>query len=207
MSQQNPYELLGVTANTPFDEIQAAKQRAIEQAKGDRQLLESVEAAYDAILMERLKLRQQGKITVPENVRFPDKLTTSLPKFHPPSIPNSSGWFANTFERPTKATILTTSGVYTVLGGGVFLPSTSSQGLAVIMALGTGFSLYTIDHKERRFKQALLGSLCALIGGILIGGALINYAHLPIGQIGLSGETFATLFTLVMLWGVSSFTK
>jgi hypothetical protein len=207
MSQQNPYEVLGVSENTPFDRIQAAKERAIQECDGNQKLLDDVEAAYDAILMERLKLRQQGKITVPESVRFPEKPQTSIPKFNPPSLPNSSGWLANTFERPSQSTLLTNSGVYTLLAGSVFIPSLSLQGLGVLMALGTGFSLYAINKKEGRFKQALLGSLCAAIAGIVLGGALVNYANLPIGQIGLSGEAFATLFTLVTLWAVSSFTK
>ena len=62
MSQQNPYEQLGVAEDATFEEIQAAKQRVIAQLGGDSQLQDNVEAAYDAILMERLKLRQQGKI-------------------------------------------------------------------------------------------------------------------------------------------------
>jgi Protein CHAPERONE-LIKE PROTEIN OF POR1-like len=207
MSQQNPYEVLGVNESTPFDRIQAAKERAVQECNGNQKLLDSVEAAYDAILMERLKLRQQGKITVPESVRFPDKPQNTIPKFNPPSLPHSSGWLANTFERPTQSTILMTSGVYGVLGGSLFLPSSGSQGLGVLMALGTAFSLYIINKKEGRFKQAFLGSLCALIAGMAIGGALVNYANLPIATIGLSGEAFATLFTLITLWGVSTFTK
>jgi DnaJ-class molecular chaperone len=38
MSQQSPYEQLGVAEDATFEEIQAAKQRVIAQLGDDRQL-------------------------------------------------------------------------------------------------------------------------------------------------------------------------
>jgi hypothetical protein len=203
MSQQNPYEVLGVSENTPFDRIQAAKEQAVQQCNGNQKLLDNIETAYDAILMERLKLRQQGKITVPESVRFPDKPQNTIPRFNPPSIPNSSGWLANTFETPTRSILLTTTGVYTLLGASLLLPGAATQGLAAIVAFGTAFSLYTINKKGRRFKQAFLGSFFALIGGMVIGGIATSYLPLPLDNIALPAEAF----TLATLWGVATFTK
>ncbi|HEY9891193.1 MAG TPA: CPP1-like family protein, partial [Candidatus Sericytochromatia bacterium] len=75
MSDQNPYEKLGVTEDASFDEIQDAKGRLLQQHRGDQKLIESVEAAYDAIIMDRLRMRQEGKIKVPERIRFPEKLS------------------------------------------------------------------------------------------------------------------------------------
>jgi Protein CHAPERONE-LIKE PROTEIN OF POR1-like len=207
MSQQSPYEQLGVAENATFEEIQAAKQRVIAQLSGDRQLQENIEAAYDAILMERLKLRQQGKIKVPDGIRFPEKLPTVMPSFTPPSIANSPSWIGDTFQKPSQTEILTTSGVYTVLGGATLVPSLASTGLPTLIALGTGFSLYFINQKQHRFKRALLGSLLALIAGAAISGVLINYLNLPVSRIGLPGEVFAGLSIFALLWVVSSFTK
>ena len=79
MSQQSPYEQLGVSEDATFEEIQAAKQRVLAQLGGDDTLQNNIEAAYDAILMERLKLRQQNKIKVPEEIRFPEKLLATVP--------------------------------------------------------------------------------------------------------------------------------
>ena len=207
MSQQSPYEQLGVAEDATFEEIQAAKQRVIAKLSGDRQLEDNVEAAYDAILMERLKLRQQGKIKVPDGIRFPEKLPAVVPKFTALSVPNSPSWLGDTFERPSQSQILTTSGVYTVLGGAALVPSFANAGLPTLVALGTGFSLYFINQKQRRFKRALLGSLIALVIGTIVAGLLVNYAHLPVGKIGLQGEVFTGLLTFVLLWVVSSFTK
>jgi hypothetical protein len=207
MSQQNPYEQLGVSEDATFEEIQAAKQRVIAQLSGDRQLQDNIEAAYDAILMERLKLRQQGKIKVPEGIRFPEKLPVATPKLTSLSIPNSPSWLGDTFERPDRSQLLTTSGVYTVLGGATLVPSIANALLPTILAFGAGFSLYYINQKQRRFKRAILGTLVALLVGTLVSNLLVNYAHLPVYQIGLQGEVFAGLVTLLLLWVVSSFTK
>jgi hypothetical protein len=207
MSQQSPYEQLGVAEDATFEEIQAAKQRVIAQLGGDRQLQDNIEAAYDAILMERLKLRQQNKIKVPEEIRFPEKLLTVVPNFTPPRLGNSPSWLSDTFVRPSRSEILTTSGVYALLSGAALLPTLSASGSPTLMALGTGFSLYFINQKQRRFRRALLGSLTALAIGTMVAGILVNYLHLPIGQIGLHGDAFAGLLTFLCLWIVSSFTK
>jgi Protein CHAPERONE-LIKE PROTEIN OF POR1-like len=208
MSQQSPYEQLGVAEDATFEEIQAAKQRVIAQLGGDLQRQDRIEAAYDAILMERLKLRQQNKIKVPEAIRFPEKLPTPISSFTPPSLASSPSWLGDTFERPSRSEILTTSGAYVVLSGAALIPSVADAGLPTLMALGTGFSLYFINQKQRRFKRALLGSLIALIVGTVVGGVLVNYAHLPIDRIiGMHGEVFAALLTFFCLWTVSSFTK
>ncbi len=206
MSQQNPYEQLGVTEDATFEEIQAAKQRVMAQVGGDRQLQDNVEAAYDAILMDRLKLRQQGKIQVPEGIRFPEKTPVTLPTFTAPSLANSPSWLQDTFERPDRSEFLTTAGVYTVLGGASLVPSITA-GLPTLMALGTGFSLYFINKKQRRFKRALLGSLLALFVGAVVAILLMNYLHVPVTKIGITGETFASLLMFFLLWLASSFTK
>jgi Protein CHAPERONE-LIKE PROTEIN OF POR1-like len=207
MSQQNPYEQLGVTEDATFEEIQAAKQRVIAQLGGDRQLQDNVEAAYDAILMERLKLRQQGKIKVPDGIRFPEKLPAVPAKFTSLSVPNSPSWVGDTFEQPDRAQILTTSGVYAVLGGATLVPSVANAALPTLVAFGVGFSLYFVNQKQHRFKRALLGSLMALIVGSAIAAVLVNYLHLPVQQIGIQGEVFAGLVVFALLWIVSSFTK
>lgn len=207
MSQKSPYEQLGVAEDASFEEIQAAKQRVLAQLSGDRQLQDNIELAYDAILMERLKLRQQNKLDVPEEIRFPEKLLTVVPNFKPPSLSNSPSWLGDTFERPSQSEVLTTSGVYAVLGGASLLPTLSDSGLPTLVALGTGFSLYFINQKQRRFKRALLGSFIALAVGLAIGGLLVNYAHLPVQLIHLQGEIFAALLAFLCLWIVSSFTR
>lgn len=205
MSQQSPYDRLGVAEDATFEEVQAAKQRVLARSGGDIQLQDSVEAAYDAIVMERLRLRQQGKIKVPEGIRFPEKPLAVAPKFPSISVANSPSWLGDTFERPSQSEVLTTAGVYTVLSGAAALLAGSL--LPTLIAFGTGFSLYFINQKQRRFKRALLGSLIALLVGTATASVLVNYFQLPVGQIGIPGEVFASLLTFLSLWIVSSFSK
>ena len=63
----------GVTENSSFEEIQAAKKRLYEQHGNDSAVLEEVEIAYDSIIMDRLRLRQEGKIKVPDRIRFAEE--------------------------------------------------------------------------------------------------------------------------------------
>jgi len=64
MSEQNPYEQLGVTEESSFEEIQEAKQRLVQQYQNDSKIVELIEAAYDSVLMDRLRMRQEGRIKV-----------------------------------------------------------------------------------------------------------------------------------------------
>jgi hypothetical protein len=75
MSEQNPYEQLGVTEESSFEEIQEAKQRLVQQYQNDSKIVELIEAAYDSVLMDRLRMRQEGRIKVPDRIRFPERLT------------------------------------------------------------------------------------------------------------------------------------
>ena len=60
---QDPYVLLGITADAGFEAVQQAKLTALEAA-GDNPLARAkVEAAYDAVLMTRLRERQTGRIS------------------------------------------------------------------------------------------------------------------------------------------------
>jgi len=74
MSDLSPYDTLGVEESASFEEIQRAKEILLIENEGNAQIRDDVEIAYDAIIMDRLKLRQEGKIKVPEQIRFPEKV-------------------------------------------------------------------------------------------------------------------------------------
>ncbi|MCJ8282426.1 MAG: CPP1-like family protein, partial [Rivularia sp. ALOHA_DT_140] len=92
MSDQNPYEKLGVSEDASFEEIQDTRDRLVEQYSSDGQRLEMIEAAYDAVLMDRLRMRQEGKIKVHERIRIPERREQVAPDLAPVPKKQSPPW-------------------------------------------------------------------------------------------------------------------
>lgn len=207
MSNQSPYETLGITEDASFDEIQSARNRLLEEHDGDRQQIEAAEMAYDAILMERLRLRQEGKIKVPDRIRFPEKLETPAPaKPSLPSVPASSpDWLQRFVDTPSSNEILWPALVYAGLAvAGLFL---NTSILAMVLAVGAGVNLYCLYRKEQRFGRSLLITVVALVVGVLIGSQLAPLLT-PQGAItGMNPDGVAAVFTLVVFWLTSSFLR
>jgi hypothetical protein len=90
MAEQTPYEQLGVTEDASFDEIQLARQRLMAACGDDRKEVAAIESAYDAVLMHRLRLRQAGKIKVPDRIRFAEEVSESVVPPEPGLRPVSS---------------------------------------------------------------------------------------------------------------------
>lgn len=209
MSDQSPYEKLGVTEDASFDEIQDAKGRLMQQHRGEQKLVESVEAAYDAIIMDRLRMRQEGKIKVPERIRFPEKLAQVPPSFPQTPASRSPEWLRRLLDTPTREDLLWPAVSFLLLGGlTVFYPAPDDAILPLTLALGFGCSIYFLNRKERQFGRAVLLTLAALLIGFLGVGTLLGGLLDPqITSIGFTAEKLATLVTFVVLWLTSSFLR
>ena len=59
----DPYQRLGVEPDAPFDAVQTARNARLKEVGADPLARSAIEAAYDAVLMDRLKERQQGKVS------------------------------------------------------------------------------------------------------------------------------------------------
>lgn len=202
MSEQSPYEQLGVTINASFDEIQEARDRLTDQHSGERQVVESIEAAYDAILMDRLRMRQEGKIKVPERIRFPERQAP------PPVTPSQSvsakspEWLQQLLDTPSRNELILPSAIYASLGVLSLYPGFDIALLQLPLALGVGCSLYFLNRKEHKFGRSVLLTVAGLILGLILGGILS-----PIMGTTIVAERFITLVTLIVLWLVSGFLR
>lgn len=199
MSTPNPYEQLGVTEDASFDEIQSARNRLLQEHETDRQRMEAVEMAYDAVLMDRLRLRQEGRIKVPDRIRFaeqddrPAPATPATPQ--PPQLPN---WLAGSIDQPTRTDWLQSGGTFAVLLGlGLLNPGGDGALLQLVLAIGAGASLFFLNRKERRFGRAVLLTLLGLIGGLIVGSVVASLVP-PIAT--LRTEQIVAMVTLVVLW-------
>lgn len=208
MSQESPYELLGVSDNASFDEIQSAKARICEENKNDAQVIEKVEAAYDAVIMERLKLRQDGKIKVPERIRFPErnKKVETVSSNPIPTI-NSSNWLQDFMDNPSQEEILPPTIVF--LGLAVlsfFVGNTPGSPLTLFLALGFTANVYFLTRKENRFGRSLLITIAALVMGVGLAAAIA--ASLASSGVTLNpdqaGATNAS-FAFLLFWITSCF--
>jgi hypothetical protein len=201
MSDQNHYLMLGVDENASFEEIQDARNRLVQEHSGDRKLVESIEAAYDAILMDRLRLRQEGKIKVPDRIRFPERLVEAPPEFTPISAKQTPDWLQRFIDTPSRADILWPAALF--VGTGFLSLSSPSVGLA----LGVGFSLYFLNRKEHKFGRAFLITLVSLILGVILGLQAASLLQPQLVEMGIATETFAAWFAFFVLWLTDSFLR
>ncbi|WP_404786125.1 CPP1-like family protein [Altericista sp. CCNU0014] len=209
MSEQNPYVKLEVPEDASFEEIQSARDRLVERHPNDERARQEIEAAYDAILMDRLRKRQEGKITVPEGIRFAEKLaeksskTATLAK-----VPESPAWLQQTLDRPSVTEVLVSAGFFTTLGTIAVLnpgsnPNKPEDSLAFLVALGVGFTMYWLNRKEQRLGRAFL----LTIGTLIFGGLLTVFLLQFVPPVGLPSTTLVTLAILFLFWLVSSFLR
>lgn len=198
MSDQNPYEKLGVSEEASFDEIQDARNRLFEQHSGDAKHLEVIEAAYDAILMDRLRMRQEGKIKVPERIRFPELRVQSPPKETQAPREHSPAWLQRILDRPTPADILLPGAWYLGLSAiSLFYPEGGNQVLQLALVVGVSIGIYFLNRKEAKFGRAVLFILVSLIVGLITGGLLANWLLPQISFINLGSNQFSTVLTFI----------
>ncbi len=208
MIEQSPYDKLGVKEDATFDEIQEARTRLVQQCSDDPELLEAVETAYDAILMERLRMRQEGKIKVPEGIRFAENLTQSSPKQSSAPVKQPPSWLQRLQDSPSMTEILLPGILYLGLSFiSVFYTAAATQVLQLLLVVGVGFSIYLLNRKEQKFGRAVLLTATGLITGLIGGGLIGSLLQLQIASIYLTVEQFSTMLTFILLWIISSFLR
>ncbi|MCS6960382.1 MAG: CPP1-like family protein [Pseudanabaenaceae cyanobacterium SKYGB_i_bin29] len=194
----NPYELLGIEEDAAFEEVTAVRDRLLKAAADDPVELERIEAAYDAILRDRLRARIEGKIAVPDRIRYAERSlndligesTTELKPLPAPS------WLANLWERPRGGDILITLLVYGGLGlVGYLVPANIS--LSLSLGLIAGF--YLLHRKENRVGRTLMWLAIALVVGIAVGHGLT--------QVGGVLQVNLLVAILLCLWLVTTFCR
>ena len=206
MNEPSPYQRLGVTETATFEEIQSAKNNLQQKYQDDAVTLESVEAAYDAIIMDRLRSRQEGRIKVPDRIRFPEQISEykqlpAVPVTQPPS------WFKRLIDTPSSSDILIPALIYGILGCLTLIGNISESLLSLLMSIGSFTSVYLIYRKERRFGRALLLSLIGLFFGVALGYLVYTSFHNGNMLVQFSGEQCAAVAVYLVLWVVTSFLR
>ncbi|MEL6319394.1 MAG: CPP1-like family protein [Cyanobacteria bacterium J06626_14] len=207
MTDQNSYDTLGLDESSSFEQIQEARERLLKECSSDRKRMDAIEAAYDAILMERLRLRQEGKIKVPDRIRFAEE-AVDKPEASPSklSMPRPS-WLSDFIDAPSRNDILLPAAIFAAL---TLLSLAVQPSLA--LAIGVGCSIYFLNRKEYRFWRALLITILGLAIGLTVGiagGQLLGAQGSAVFNVSEGDfiQWFAVALTLIIFWAVSSFLR
>ena len=188
---EDPYLRLGIPHDSLFDDVQAARQARLQEVADDPIASSRVEAAYDAILMDRLKERQQGRVSSAARSASQREQATPPPR---PTLPALSGMPQLPVPRlapiPPKLPSLgwaqgrelwlplIADGVLLVLL--LLVPAAAPE---LLLALATGVSLLNLQRRNGRFLAALGWSFALLLIGLLLGAVLVSLlnASMPLG--------------------------
>lgn len=165
MSEPTPYEKLGVNENASFEEVRDARDRLLHECTGDDSQQEAIELAYDAVLMDRLRARKEGKIAVPDRIRYPERLSTVTPAaFQNNTQRNAPSWLSKLLDRPSQKDIYISLGLFTALAViSFFVPVATT-----LLSFGLIASVYWVTRKDNRFGRAFLISLSGITFGVLL---------------------------------------
>ena len=213
MSEQSVhYETLGLTEASSFEEVQSARKRLVADCEDNPQRKESIEAAYDAILMERLKLRQEGKIKVPDRIRFAEKQAKPAVKVTNDNSIDNAGpqWLSDFLDQPESSSeLLWPSIIFAGLAGLSWaLTSGSSSGASLALALGMMCAVYFLNQKTRRLWRSMGLAAVGLAVGLGL-GLLVVQIFSSQGTV-LTPAQVSSLYasiTLLVLWFVTGFLR
>jgi len=213
MSEQNVhYETLGLTEASSFEEVQSARTKLAAECKDDPQKKEGIEAAYDAILMERLRLRQEGKIKVPDRIRFAEKQAKAKASSPVSNLTDNIGsqWFSDLLDQPESSSELLWPSV--TFGGLIalswLLNSQDATGASSALALGVMASIYFLNKKTRKFWRSSGLASAGLVIGLVLGLVIVQIlgsqgTALPDAQV----AALSVSVTLSVLWFVTGFLR
>jgi len=212
----SPYERLGITPDAGFDAVQQAKQQRLAAVGDDPQARARIEAAYDAVLMDRLKERQQGKVSsaaLNASQREAARPAVATPPARPSlaALPNLGGLSrASLPSLPAPRLALPSLGLaegkgrwLPLIGGGGLLavlllaPPTAAE---LVLALATLLTAVHLQRRSGRFLPAVGWSLLLLSAGLLLGGLLLSLLDpaLPLG-LPLTAQQVQSLPALLLL--------
>ena len=181
----DPYIRLGLSQDATFEQVQAAKARCIADVDGDDQARARVEAAYDAVLMARLRDRQQGQVSPAAATASQREEGVGSAPLTGPSFPGTSVLQNIRTNLPDPSQSLASLApqwslvegqgrivriIAGIIGLGLLLVSVASVQLVLALAC---IGVFLSQVRRGRRPLASLGwTLLALIVGLLVGSLL-----------------------------------
>lgn len=166
----DPYKRLGISPYASEEEIWSARNFLSQQYAGDEPSAESIEAAFEKLLMRSFLERKRTKIN----------LKTRLKK----KVEESPSWVKNLLnfvELPSTVIILRRLFLFTFMAGWSIMNSAES-GPAFQVALSLGACIYFLNDKSKSLGRASIIGFGSLVAGWFCGsclGPMVPAAILP----------------------------
>ena len=211
---EDPYARLGLSQDATFEQVQAAKARCIADVDGDDQARARVEAAYDAVLMARLRGRQQGQVSPAAATASQREEGVGSASLTGPSFPGTSVLqkLRTNLPDPSQSLASLTPQwslvegqgrlvrvIAGIVGLGLLLVSVASVQLVLALAC---IGVFLSQVRRGRRPLASLGwTLLALLVGLVV-GSLFTTALSPtaLQQLSITPAQIQALPAAVLLW-------
>ena len=212
-SAGDPYGRLGLSAGASFEAVQSARQRCLNEAGDDPQERARVEAAYDAVLMARLRNRQDGEVSQAaasaserEQIKGVESPAVSLPgvgvlqrfRSNLPDPAQSLSGLA-----PQWSLVEGQGLVVRLVGGSlallflIFSPGSSQ----LVLSLGVIGSFLSHVRRGRRALPALGWSFMTLLVGLLLGALFTALLPAEAGlPLAVQQDQLQALPAVLLLW-------
>ena len=210
----DPYARLGLSQHATFEQVQSAKARCIAEVDGDDQARARVEAAYDSVLMSRLRNRQQGQVspaaaTASQREDGLGSLPVSGPSFPGTSVlqkirtnlPDPSQSLAS--FAPQWSLVEGQGRIVRLIAGvvGLGLLVVSVASVQLVLALACIGVFLSQVRRGRRPLASLGWTLLALLVGLVV-GSLFTTALSPtaLQQLSITPAQIQALPAAILLW-------
>ena len=211
---EDPYTRLGLSQDATFEQVQAAKARCIADVDGDDQARARVEAAYDAVLMARLRGRQQGQVSPAAATASQREEGVGSASLTGPSFPGTSVLQKLRTNLPDPSQSLASltpqwslvegqGRLVRVIAGiaGLGLLVVSVATVQLVLALACIGVFLSKVRRGRRPLASLGWTLLALLVGLVV-GSLFTTALSPtaLQQLSITPAQIQALPAAVLLW-------
>jgi hypothetical protein len=191
----DPYKRLGVSLDASEEEIWGSRNFLLQQYAGHERSEESIEAAFEKILMASFQHRKKTKINLKS------KLKKNVEE-SPPWVKN----LLNFVELPPTEVILRRLFLFAFMGGWSIMNS-AEGGPAFQVAVSLAACIYFLNEKTKSLGRAFIVGLGALVGGWVCGSLLVPNIPSILLQPTWTLELMTSLVVYVFLFLACTFLK
>ncbi|XP_058114933.1 protein CHAPERONE-LIKE PROTEIN OF POR1, chloroplastic [Magnolia sinica] len=191
----DPYRRLGVSSDASEEEIRGARNFLLQQYAGHERSVESIEAAYEKILMASFRARKKSKINLKS--RLKKKVEES-----PPWVKR----LLDFVELPPTEVILRRMFLFAFMGAWSVMNS-AEAGPAFQVALSLAACIYFLNDKTKSLARASILGFGALVIGWVCGSFLVPMIPAFLLQPTWTLELLTSLVAYVFLFLACTFLK